>query len=399
MLMLKGHCTPRRAPAVDSSAQEAPMGGGGGGSATSTTNEVATDTLEIVVCCSGTTLTALEPSIEMLRSLGVRVALVELGAEPLDELEQALDEIDEGAIWALCDPRLLDHVELARARTRLIAGGVGRRRIIEFRPDWRDPLELFQRIEAAGWLADATDATDASDAPAEPESPPVGAPELLDDPDSQPVLHGHADDDGPSPRWRRRVFVGTSLSVGAVLVALLFVIASGSTQDTREGEASVMVAGLSGLFDVDLPEPSSPTLSEAQAASEAPRPEQVEARELRIDAAIGRGQLDRHEGLLFVPPAAKANYEAARARCETLEIAGEDDWRLASIGELHGLVRARELRRRASYWSSTDTDEFGDRALVWHGRKMRATPIGKRWKGARGVCVLDDDDQGPASAG
>ena len=191
--------------------------------------------------------------------------------------------------------------------------------------------------------------------------------------------------DAPPPRRGRPVLVGAGI-VAAVLVCV------GATWEGFEGPESTptpvdaVEVGLERQADAD----ASSSEQTAKVAAEPPAPEPAlspATRELRIDAAMGRGELERHEAIVFVN-LGKHDFRSARAACDALTLAEEDAWRLADLSELDTLVRAKALPRR-SYWSGTELDEFGSRALAWHGRYMRASPIAQGWKGAEAVCVLD----------
>lgn len=94
------------------------------------------------------------------------------------------------------------------------------------------------------------------------------------------------------------------------------------------------------------------------------------------------------EGIVFapaIPP--KRRFAAAAQQCEAMST-GDARWRLPTLGELHTLTAAHAIERGV-YWSGTESDTFGTRALVWSEKKTAAMPITKKWKGARAVCVRD----------
>jgi hypothetical protein len=53
------------------------------------------------------------------------------------------------------------------------------------------------------------------------------------------------------------------------------------------------------------------------------------------------------------------------------------------------------LIRRDYYWSQTKGDTFGDRMLVWNGKRKKIVPRSKRWRGARAICVRTRDGRPP----
>ena len=85
--------------------------------------------------------------------------------------------------------------------------------------------------------------------------------------------------------------------------------------------------------------------------------------------------------------APRLSFDEAQAHCDA-KSTDAATVRLASVGELYQLSGARRLPR-GIYWTSTESDAFGPRALVWSTKKARAAPIVKGWRGAQALCVVE----------
>lgn len=83
-------------------------------------------------------------------------------------------------------------------------------------------------------------------------------------------------------------------------------------------------------------------------------------------------------------------YADAKAHCDGLNVAGLDGWRLPDIGELMSLAAA-EMTGAGYYWSSTPADTFGDKHLVWYGKRARVL---EREQPNFAVCVRGSVDEG-----
>jgi hypothetical protein len=170
-----------------------------------------------------------------------------------------------------------------------------------------------------------------------------------------------------------------------VLVALVVAVSSpgGAEQTAAETPPDETEVATPSTAAPVPSEDEAPTIDAAE--SEAPPEAAAPPR-----PAESRGRLGEHAGIVYAPlhPPKRA-FDAAAAQCEKMNGAGQGGWRLPTLGELHTLT-VDHVVERGVYWSITESDAFGTRALVWSEKKSRAAPIGKQWRGARALCVRDE---------
>lgn len=154
------------------------------------------------------------------------------------------------------------------------------------------------------------------------------------------------------------------------------------------------------------PPPEEPPPEEPPA--EEPPPESDEVVEEGLGAAVGskaeaelidgaiRARRIRALDIMLVDGrrSKRMRFEKAEAWCAKREIEGVRGWRLPTIGEVSSLTLSA-MTRRDNYWSSTKGDTFGDRMLVWNGKRKKIRSTSKRWRGARGICVRTRDGRPP----
>jgi hypothetical protein len=110
-----------------------------------------------------------------------------------------------------------------------------------------------------------------------------------------------------------------------------------------------------------------------------------------IVAALRSRQIRSLDILLIAPKRTKRlNFEKAVAYCEASEAGQLGQWRLPTIGEMRTLTEGAVIPKDL-YWSSTSGDTFGDKKLVWNGRRRKIVGKSKRWRGARAACVRTRD--------
>jgi len=180
----------------------------------------------------------------------------------------------------------------------------------------------------------------------------------------------------------------TMVGVGALVALLLWTGWAGpeASRSTSSWIESTSVAAASAVRTSRETESSDPAATPAPVEPASTVADRAPL-EVRVAEAVERGDIARYQGIIYAT-LGEREFEVASEACATLSAADETGWRLAKLSELHTLVSTKQLPRE-SYWSSTESGEFGTRALAWHGRYMRASPIAKGWSGAGTVCVLD----------
>lgn len=229
-------------------------------------------------------------------------------------------------------------------------------------------------------------------APLAPPLPPVDAPPLpsiglgpepMAPTTSEPIQRDAmrtvtAELEAPSDATGSRtklLAVGGALAVAVVFVAWLALRGGGEpASETTAVDPATVAKGSSESTPV---------------SSDAATPDAV-TNVAAVELARSRGELAIHEGIVFAPKRSpKKNFAGAQKLCVDMNAGALKGWRLPTLAELHVLALAGVIDRGV-YWSGTDADEFGDRALVWSEKKTTAAPITKAWKGARALCVRDD---------
>lgn len=119
----------------------------------------------------------------------------------------------------------------------------------------------------------------------------------------------------------------------------------------------------------------------------------VEGSDAKLKKLLAKGSILRQGDLLMAARPRKTDFRKGEHACAELKLADLRGWRLPSLGELHQLTRAKRLRQ-GLYWSATDAG-FGDHGLVWNAKKKQATPMSKKWRSGRVVCVLDTTPSAP----
>jgi len=126
-----------------------------------------------------------------------------------------------------------------------------------------------------------------------------------------------------------------------------------------------------------------PTPSEGSAPGGSDRADATAA----IAQARARGDLGVYEGIVFAPKhAPKRSFRGAQKLCDEMNQGAIKGWRMPTLAELHVLALGQVIDRGV-YWSGTEAEAFGDRALIWSEKKTTAAPITKVWSGARALCV------------
>ncbi len=140
------------------------------------------------------------------------------------------------------------------------------------------------------------------------------------------------------------------------------------------------------------PTPPEPALEDV----EPPAPEIGSAQEQElIDSAIRARRIRALDILLVDAKRSKrSRFPKAETWCEKREIEGVRGWRLPTVGEISSLT-LNGFVPRDYYWSGTKGDTFGDKMLVWNGKRKRIKPTTKRSRGARAVCVRTRDGRPP----
>jgi hypothetical protein len=104
-----------------------------------------------------------------------------------------------------------------------------------------------------------------------------------------------------------------------------------------------------------------------------------------------RPQIGTHGDIVFAPlHSPKRTFRKAKQMCDDMNAGETHRWRMPTLAELHALAIAHAIDRGV-YWSGTEADAFGSRALVWSEKKTTAAPITKAWGGARALCVRDEN--------
>jgi hypothetical protein len=128
----------------------------------------------------------------------------------------------------------------------------------------------------------------------------------------------------------------------------------------------------------------------AAATAEEAEPIAVDERAAPIAKAPARPQGGQAKGIVFAPRhSPKKTFRKAKQMCDDMNVGGAQGWRMPTLAELHVLAVAKAIDRGV-YWSGTEADSFGSRALIWSEKKTAAAPITKAWGGARALCVKDE---------
>jgi hypothetical protein len=178
---------------------------------------------------------------------------------------------------------------------------------------------------------------------------------------------------------RARMLAFASGGIGALVLAGVLLATSGNDDDVLVTQSPTNVAKVS----VPRAEPEELEEEPSQAGP---------TRQDAIAQARVQGELGIHEGIVYAPlDSPKQDFEGAAAMCDEMNRGAIGGWRMPKLGELHTLAAAHVVERGV-YWSGTEADGFPGSALLWSEKNTRAAPIGKRWKGARSLCVLDDPE-------
>jgi hypothetical protein len=178
------------------------------------------------------------------------------------------------------------------------------------------------------------------------------------------------------PRARMLAFAGGG--IGALVLAGVLFATIGDDDDALVSEGATNVA-------ISVP-PAEPEERDEEPSQTGP------TRQDAIAQARVQGELGIHEGIVYAPlDSPKQDFEGAAAMCDEMNRGAIGGWRMPKLGELHTLAAAHVVERGV-YWSGTEADGFPGSALLWSEKNTRAAPIGKRWKGARSLCVLDDPE-------
>jgi hypothetical protein len=138
------------------------------------------------------------------------------------------------------------------------------------------------------------------------------------------------------------------------------------------------------VADVVAAEPQPAVEAAAPAEEAAAVPESASA-----SAAGAPRKVGTFRGIAFAPiHAPKRRFRAAQQQCADMNAGGDQGWRMPTLAELHVLAIGRAIDRGV-YWSGTEAETFGKRALVWSEKKSAAMPITKAWRGGRALCVRD----------
>lgn len=98
------------------------------------------------------------------------------------------------------------------------------------------------------------------------------------------------------------------------------------------------------------------------------------------------------DGVTFAPAdPEKQDFDSAQAYCAGLRLGGAS-WRLPEAWELYkGAKPGKSGLPKGVYWTRTNEEGFGDRALMWSNKKTRAVPIGRKFRGGYTLCVKASD--------
>ena len=189
---------------------------------------------------------------------------------------------------------------------------------------------------------------------------------------------------GVRPRWLVPVLAPmmvVALVVGAVAVATLAADDGSSVPEPAQVQAAVASS--------DRAAPAAEVPATADDEVQLLDQDDGVTRAQAIAAALKSQQVGLHADVVFAPPVpTKMSFHDGEVFCRDLDVRGLTDWHIATAGELHVLTDDGPLDKGA-YWSATDADLFGSRALVWNAKKVRAAPVARGWSGGLVVCVLD----------
>jgi hypothetical protein len=388
----------------------------------------------LVVCCASGDRAALEPALDVLAARGLQVTVFE-GAQPhTPALLEHVRRHGADAIYVLAKSTSLHAPRLERLTTALERAHVSPEHIVELDIDWRDPMALVEKVAAvpaptktlppapAKTLVPAPAKTLAP-APAKtlpsaqtlPPTPPLPPAQTL--PPAPPPAQTLPPSFTPAPSGLRTVtaslrpivratggwitrsrarMVGAGAGAIALVAATIVVLSLGGADDAEAASLTIVAMPASATERASEDAPAQEG-DEAEVAiepdagdPEAPAADaQSPARAKKKSAAPAR--TGEHAGIVYAPlHPPKRNFQAAVAQCEAFNAKGATGWRLPTLGEMHTLAAAHVVDRGV-YWSSTEADAFGKQALVWSEKKSRAAPIGKKWSGARAVCVRDTE--------
>jgi hypothetical protein len=336
-----------------------------------------------------------------LRARGQHVDLVELGSDDAPLLEACARAGGRG-LFVVARGAGLDGPRVDRLRQVLRDLGVPMSRSLALSLDVATRKSFVDRViivaRRIGAAAEGPPPVPAPKlAPPRPEPStaavlsPASEPRQDTVPPTRPVTapHVHLGADASTKRTRLPVALSAAVLGVAALVALSW---------GRSDEPTI--AALELRLDDDAPRlanaPTIPTDAMPDASDDEPtvEPEVTAAEALAEDAPVVVDALRKREiralDVFVVSPEAKkaADFAGAQKYCEKLKIAGISDWRLPEIGELISMSRAKMVKK-ASFWSSTKGDTFGDLRLVLVIKRERISPIPSGWDGGRIICVRE----------
>jgi hypothetical protein len=401
----------------------------------------------LVVCCAAEEGPELAPAFDLLRARGFEISLLDNAAMSTPAMVEQVRRHGPRAIFVLVQRANLETASRAPLEQVLRSMRVLPERIVEVVTDWRNPLALVEQLQdiepdpppsmvEVPQIAPVHVSAQVPTKPLIGGPPPPPAPSVERPPAPTPSIelptppfprlgaafpgalpaspsHIHFQPPGETSGIPERVDQSLHSAPGGVRRILPLtssfrpiVVATRrrlrhTTPRTRMlaggGLGAIALAGVLvwAAGDDDAPSESS-GVALAQANILAPSPQLDEdthppdpSRDDEIARALAQGQLGSHEGIVYAPlESSKSDFDGAAAMCEEMNDGPIPGWRMPGLGEIHTLAAAQVIGRGV-YWSGTEVDAFDGRAFIWSEKNTRAVPIGKRWTGARALCVLD----------
>ena len=198
---------------------------------------------------------------------------------------------------------------------------------------------------------------------------------------SHPPLRGEMTPPAaPGAKERSSILLPAGLAGGALVLGIIVAIAftAGDDDDAEDDDASEVAKTDGGKKPAGAEAKTSEGGGDGGGAAEGGGDGGGDAAEVAVGAPrtkVGEALRSREVLALDVllvaaKPGGPFDYAGAQGHCDGLQVAGLDGWRLPDIGEVMSLAAAG-MTGAGYYWSSTKADTFGDKHLVWYGKRAR----------------------------